>query len=56
MVTFLRQTQESGEEGFRWIILQRMKLPEEVDEDDYNKPEYEQPLIVTPSLCSMMKL
>ena len=56
MVTCLSQTQESGKEGFRQIILQRMKFPEELDENDYNKPEYEQPLIFTESLCSIMKL
>ena len=56
MVTCLVQIKERGKEGVRQMILRRLKFPNEVYEDDFEKPEYEQPFIFTESLCSLLKL
>lgn len=53
MVTCLSQTGERGNEGFRQILLGRIRNP---NEDDFDKPEDEQPLVFTESLCMLMQL
>lgn len=56
VVACLHNTKDSGKEGFRQIILHRLRFREDdANKDDSNKQEYEWSFVFTPSLCSLMK-
>ena len=56
IVACLSRSSERGRDGLREMINNRLKLPETTSDDDFNKPEYEQPFVFTSSLCGLIKL
>lgn len=54
IVTCLSKSKQG--EGFRRLILARLRSYDQVNEDDFKIPEHEQPITLTESLCSLMKL
>ena len=56
MVTCLTQSKEGGGEGLRQLTIQRLKHPEEVTDEDFEKPEHEQPIVLTESLCILLQM
>ena len=56
LVTCLSRTSENGAKALLQITMHRLRYPEDVNEDDFEKPEYEQPFIFTASLCNLIKL
>ena len=56
MVTCLSRSSERGRDGLTKMIKDRLKSPETMSDDEFNKPEHEQPFVVTSSLCELIKL
>ena len=57
VVMCLSRAKDSGRDRLRVIVINRMKFEEEISEDDFNKPEYEQPIVITRSLlCFLLKM
>ena len=56
-VKCLSQVRDSGKLGFLQIILDRMEYSEDINADEFRKPEHEQPLNFTlQSLCWLIKM
>ena len=56
MVTCLSRSSERGRDGLREMIKDRLKSPETMSDDEFNKPEHEQPFVFTSNLCELIKL